>query len=145
MFTLLKTEGLARRGTIETVHGTVQTPCFMNVGTAAAIKGGISSPDLKDLKCQVELCNTYHLHLRPGDQIVKKMGGLHKFMNWDRPILTDSGGFQVFSLAKLRKIKKKACTSSLIWTADVFSWDRRKACVSSQISDQRSPWRLTNV
>ncbi len=107
MFTLLKTEGFARRGTIETVHGTVQTPCFMNVGTAAAIKGGISSPDLMDLKCQVELCNTYHLHLRPGDQIVKKMGGLHKFMNWNRPILTDSGGFQVFSLAKLRKIKEE--------------------------------------
>ena len=107
MFTLLKTEGLARRGTIETVHGTVQTPCFMNVGTAAAIKGGISSPDLMNLKCQVELCNTYHLHLRPGDQIVKKMGGLHKFMNWNRPILTDSGGFQVFSLAKLRKIKEE--------------------------------------
>lgn len=107
MFTLLKTEGLARRGTLETVHGTVQTPCFMNVGTAAAIKGGISSPDLVDLKCQVELCNTYHLHLRPGDQIVKKMGGLHKFMNWHRPILTDSGGFQVFSLAKLRKIKEE--------------------------------------
>ncbi len=107
MFTLLKTDGIARRGTLETVHGTVQTPCFMNVGTAAAIKGGISSPDLVDLKCQVELCNTYHLHLRPGDQIVKKMGGLHKFMNWNRPILTDSGGFQVFSLAKLRKIKEE--------------------------------------
>ena len=110
MFTLLKTEGLARRGTIETVHGTVQTPCFMNVGTAAAIKGGISSPDLKDLKCQVELCNTYHLHLRPGDQIVKKMGGLHKFMNWDRPILTDSGGFQVFSLSGIRKLTEEGCT-----------------------------------
>ncbi len=107
MFTLLKNEGLARRGTLETVHGTVQTPCFMNVGTAAAIKGGISSPDLVDLKCQVELCNTYHLHLRPGDEVVKKMGGLHKFMNWHRPILTDSGGFQVFSLAKLRKIKEE--------------------------------------
>ncbi len=107
MFTLLKTDGIARRGTLETVHGTVQTPCFMNVGTAAAIKGGISSPDLVDLKCQVELCNTYHLHLRPGDRIVKQMGGLHKFMNWNRPILTDSGGFQVFSLAKLRKIKEE--------------------------------------
>ncbi len=107
MFTLLKNDGTARRGTLETVHGTVQTPCFMNVGTAAAIKGGISSPDLVDLKCQVELCNTYHLHLRPGDEVVKKMGGLHKFMNWHRPILTDSGGFQVFSLAKLRKIKEE--------------------------------------
>ncbi len=104
MFTLLKTEQSARRGTVETVHGTFQTPCFMNVGTSAAIKGGVSSLDLVDLKCQVELCNTYHLHLRPGDHIIKKMGGLHKFMNWNRPILTDSGGFQVFSLAKLRKI-----------------------------------------
>ena len=108
MYTLLKTQGLARRGKFETVHGTFQTPCFMNVGTAAAIKGGISSVDLKnELKCQVELCNTYHLHVRPGDKIIREMGGLHKFMNWDGPILTDSGGFQVFSLAKLRKIKEE--------------------------------------
>lgn len=107
MYTLLKKEGKARRGQFETVHGTFQTPCFMNVGTAAAIKGGISSLDLVDLKCQVELCNTYHLHLRPTDKVIKKMGGLHKFMNWHRPILTDSGGFQVFSLAKLRKIKEE--------------------------------------
>lgn len=107
MYTLLRTEGLARRGQVETIHGTFQTPCFMNVGTSAAIKGGISSPELVDLKCQVELCNTYHLHLRPGDQVIHKMGGLHKFMNWQRPILTDSGGFQVFSLAKLRKIKEE--------------------------------------
>ncbi len=107
MFILLKKNGRARRGTLETVHGTVQTPCFMNVGTAAAIKGGISSPDLENLKCQVELCNTYHLHLRPNDKVIKEMGGLHKFMNWHRPILTDSGGFQVFSLAKLRKIKEE--------------------------------------
>lgn len=107
MYTLLKNEGRARRGQVETVHGTFQTLCFMNVGTAAAIKGGISSPDLVDLKCQVELCNTYHLHLRPTDKVIKEMGGLHKFMNWHRPILTDSGGFQVFSLAKLRKIKEE--------------------------------------
>ncbi len=108
MYTLIKKNGKARRGQFETVHGTFQTPCFMNVGTSAAIKGGISSVDLKnELKCQVELCNTYHLHVRPGDQIIKQMGGLHKFMNWDRPILTDSGGFQVFSLAKLRKIKEE--------------------------------------
>ena len=107
MYTLIKKEGKARRGKFETVHGTFQTPCFMNVGTAAAIKGGISSIDLVDLKCQVELCNTYHLHLRPTDKVVREMGGLHKFMNWDRPILTDSGGFQVFSLAKLRKIKEE--------------------------------------
>lgn len=107
MYTLFKKEGKARRGQFETVHGKFQTPCFMNVATAAAIKGGISSLDLVELKCQVELCNTYHLHLRPTDKVVKEMGGLHKFMNWHRPILTDSGGFQVFSLAKLRKIKEE--------------------------------------
>lgn len=107
MFKILCKEGNARRGEFTTVHGVIQTPVFMNVGTAAAIKGGISSLDLKNLKCQVELCNTYHLHLRPGDEVVKKLGGLHKFMNWHRPILTDSGGFQVFSLAKLRKIKEE--------------------------------------
>ena len=112
MFTLQKIEGHARRGVFETVHGTIQTPFFMNVGTAAAIKGGISSIDLESLKCQVELCNTYHLHLRPGDKIVRQMGGLHQFMNWHRPILTDSGGFQVFSLAKLRKIKEEGVSFS---------------------------------
>ncbi|MBQ9120939.1 MAG: tRNA guanosine(34) transglycosylase Tgt [Clostridia bacterium] len=107
MFTLLKQEGRARRGTFETVHGTVQTPVFMNVGTCATIKGGISSMDLEEVKCQVELSNTYHLHLRPGDKIVRAHGGLHKFMNWSHPILTDSGGFQVFSLSKLRKITEE--------------------------------------
>lgn len=108
MYTLLKQEGSARRGKFETVHGTIQTPVFMNVGTSAAIKGGVSSLDLRnDLKCQIELCNTYHLHVRPSDDVIYKMGGLHKFMNWDRPILTDSGGFQVFSLAKLRRIKEE--------------------------------------
>ncbi len=107
MFKVLKQEGRARRGEFITPHGTIQTPVFMNVGTAAAIKGGVSSLDLQDLKCQVELCNTYHLHLRPGDEVVAKMGGLHKFMNWDKPILTDSGGFQVFSLSSIRKIKEE--------------------------------------
>lgn len=107
MFKLIKQDGLARRGEFNTVHGTVQTPVFMNVGTLGAIKGAVSSMDLKDIGCQVELSNTYHLHVRPGDKIIKEMGGLHKFMNWDRPILTDSGGFQVFSLAKLRKIKEE--------------------------------------
>ena len=107
MFKLIKNDGNARRGEFHTVHGTIQTPVFMNVGTAAAIKGGLDSSDLKDIGCQVELSNTYHLHLRPGDETVKALGGLHKFMNWDRPILTDSGGFQVFSLAKLRKIKEE--------------------------------------
>lgn len=104
MFDLKLTDGSARRGSFKTVHGTIQTPVFMNVGTAAAIKGGISTNDLKVMGCQVELSNTYHLHLRPGDDVVKDMGGLHKFMNWDRPILTDSGGFQVFSLAKPKDI-----------------------------------------
>ena len=107
MYKLLKKEGNARRGEFVTVHGTVQTPAFMNVGTAAAIKGGVSSYDLVDLKCQVELCNTYHLHIRPGDELIKTLGGLHKFMGWKGPILTDSGGFQVFSLAKLRNIKEE--------------------------------------
>ncbi len=112
MYTLLKNEGTARRGRFETVHGTVETPAFMNVGTSAAIKGGISSYDLVDLKCQVELCNTYHLHVRPGDELIKRLGGLHKFMGWERPILTDSGGFQVFSLAQLRKISEEGVTFS---------------------------------
>ncbi len=107
MYKLITKCGGARCGEFETVHGTVQTPVFMNVGTAAAIKGAVSAPELKDLGCQVELSNTYHLHLRPGDDVVHDMGGLHKFMNWDKPILTDSGGFQVFSLAKLRNIKEE--------------------------------------
>ena len=109
-FTLLKTEGKARRARFVTVHGTIETPVFMNVGTSAAIKGGISTMDLKEVNCQVELSNTYHLHIRPGDDLIYRMGGLHKFFNWDRPILTDSGGFQVFSLAKLRKITEDGVT-----------------------------------
>jgi len=107
MYTLLKKDGKARRGRFTTPHGTIETPVFMNVGTLAAIKGGVSSMDLKEIGCQVELSNTYHLHLRPSDKVVAAMGGLHKFMNWDRPILTDSGGFQVFSLAKIRKIREE--------------------------------------
>lgn len=107
MYELLTTDGMAKRGTFQTVHGTVQTPLFMNVGTAAAIKGAVATTDLREIGTQVELSNTYHLHVRPGDRIVRQMGGLHKFMNWDRPILTDSGGFQVFSLASLRKIKEE--------------------------------------
>ena len=106
-YTLLKKDGKARRGRFVTPHGTIETPVFMNVGTLAAIKGAVSSMDLKEIGCQVELSNTYHLHLRPTDEVVYKLGGLHKFMNWDRPILTDSGGFQVFSLAKMRKIKEE--------------------------------------
>ena len=110
MFKLLKTEGKARRGEFTCAHGTVQTPVFMNVGTQGAIKGGLSAFDLKEINCQVELSNTYHLHLRPGDEVVKQMGGLHKFMRWDGPMLTDSGGFQVFSLSGLRKIKEEGVT-----------------------------------
>ena len=106
-YTLMKTEGRAKRAQFETVHGTIQTPVFMNVGTIAAIKGAVSTADLEEIGTQVELSNTYHLHVRPGDQVVKKLGGLHKFMAWDKPILTDSGGFQVFSLAGLRKIKEE--------------------------------------
>ena len=107
MYQILKEEGRAKRAEFKTVHGTIQTPVFMNVGTSAAIKGAVSTMDLQQIKTQVELSNTYHLHVRPGDEVVKKMGGLHKFMVWDKPILTDSGGFQVFSLAGLRKIKEE--------------------------------------
>ncbi|MBR3738625.1 MAG: tRNA guanosine(34) transglycosylase Tgt [Eubacterium sp.] len=109
-FTVIKEEGKARRAIFETVHGTVQTPCFMNVATSAAIKGGLSTRDLEDVGAQIMLCNTYHLHVRPGDDLVYDMGGLHKFTNWKRPILTDSGGFQVFSLAKLNKITDDGVT-----------------------------------
>lgn len=107
MYRLIKRDGRAKRGEFHTVHGVIQTPVFMNVGTAAAIKGAVATTDLQQIKTQVELSNTYHLHVRPGDEIVKKLGGLHKFMNWDKPILTDSGGFQVFSLAGLRRIKEE--------------------------------------
>ena len=110
MYRLLKSDGRAKRGELQTVHGTIQTPVFMNVGTVAAIKGAVSTMDLKEIGTQVELSNTYHLHVRTGDKLIKEMGGLHKFMNWDRPILTDSGGFQVFSLAGLRKIKEEGVT-----------------------------------
>ena len=122
MYELLTTDGMAKRGTFHTVHGTVQTPLFMNVGTAAAIKGAVATTDLKEIGTQVELSNTYHLHVRPGDKIVKQMGGLHRFMNWDRPILTDSGGFQVFSLASLRKIKEEELV-----IADAFRTSLEKA------------------
>ena len=110
MYKILKTEGRAKRAEMTTVHGVIQTPVFMNVGTVAAIKGAVSTTDLYDIGTQVELSNTYHLHVRPGDELIKELGGLHRFMNWDRPILTDSGGFQVFSLAGLRKIKEEGVT-----------------------------------
>lgn len=107
MYQVIKRDGNAKRATMQTVHGTIQTPVFMNVGTAAAIKGAVATTDLQEIGTQVELSNTYHLHVRPGDQIIKQLGGIHKFMNWDKPVLTDSGGFQVFSLAGLRKIKEE--------------------------------------
>lgn len=110
MYKLLKTDGRAKRAEMHTVHGVIQTPVFMNVGTVAAIKGAVSTADLNEIGTQVELSNTYHLHVRPGDKLIKELGGLHKFMNWNKPILTDSGGFQVFSLAKLRKIKEEGVT-----------------------------------
>jgi len=110
MYKLIKTEGTARRGEFHTVKGVVQTPAFQNVATCGAIKGAVSAYDLKDIKCQVQLCNTYHLHVRPGDELVKELGGLNEFTGWDGPILTDSGGFQVFSLAKLRNIKEEGVT-----------------------------------
>lgn len=109
-FKLIKTEGAARRGVLSTVHGDIQTPVFMNVGTSAAIKGGISTSDLKELGCEVELSNTYHLHVRPGEDVIYDMGGIHKFFNWDKPVLTDSGGFQVFSLSQLRNIHEDGVT-----------------------------------
>ena len=111
-FSILKTEGYARRGRFETAHGVIETPVFMNVCTAAAIRGGASSEDLERVGCQVALCNTYHLNLRPGSGLIKELGGLHKFMGWNAPILTDSGGFQVFSLAKRRKITEDISSCS---------------------------------
>ena len=107
MYQLICKDGHARRGEFTTPHGTVQTPVFMNVGTQAAIKGALSAEDLERIGCQVELSNTYHLHVRPGDELIRDLGGLHKFMTWDKPILTDSGGFQIFSLAQLRKITEE--------------------------------------
>ena len=143
-YTLMKTEGRAKRAQFETVHGTIQTPVFMNVGTVGAIKGAVSTMDLKDIGTQVELSNTYHLHVRTGDKLIKEFGGLHKFMVWDRPILTDSGGFQVFSLAGLRKIKEEGVYFQS-HTVIRFLWDQRRVCRSSLIWALPLPWHLTNV
>ena len=144
-YTLLKKEGNARRGTFETVHGTVQTPAFMNVATAAAIKGGLSTEDLEHIGCQVMLCNTYHLHERPGDDLVADMGGLHRFTDWKRPILTDSGGFQVFSLAKLNQIKEEGVTFHSHVNGKKIFMGPEGACRSSPIWHLRSPWLLTSA
>ena len=157
MFKVIKYEGKARRGKFQCAHGgEVQTPVFMNVGTQAAIKGGVSALDLKELGCQIELSNTYHLHLRPGDDVVRQMGGLHKFMHWDGPILTDSGGFQVFSLAGLRKIREEGVTFAshldghrifcLLYTSTEYgmvnlkglsTWERAEALISVAHPDFR--------
>ena len=126
MFRLLKQEGAARRGEFETVHGVIQTPVFMNVGTSAAIKGAVSSVDLEGLKCQVELCNTYHLHIRPGDDVIYKMGGLHKFMNWHRPILTVRPYFRSFRLPSCVELKRKAFISSPTSTEKRYLWVPRR-------------------
>ena len=140
MYKLLKTEGRAKRGEFHTVHGTIQTPVFMNVGTAAAIKGAVSTEDLNNIKCQVELSNTYHLHLRPGDEVVKKLGGLHKFMVWDKPILTDSGGFQVFSLTTLRKIKEEGVYfNSHIDGRKIFMGPEERACHDRTGPEHKDP------
>ncbi len=135
MFKILKKDGTARRGEFTTVHGTVQTPVFMNVGTSATVKGGISALDLKDVNCQVELSNTYHLHVRPGDKVIRELGGLHKFMNWDKPILTDSGGFQVFSLSSLRKIKEEGVYfSSHVDGAKIFMGPEESMQIQSNLA-----------
>lgn len=134
MFEVVKTEGKARRGVFQCAHGTVQTPVFMNVGTQAAIKGGVSALDLKELGCQIELSNTYHLHVRPGEDTVRALGGLHKFMRWDGPILTDSGGFQVFSLAKLRQIREEGVTfASHVDGRRIFMGPEESMCIQSNL------------
>ena len=146
MFEVLKTEGKARRGVFTCAHGTVQTPVFMNVGTQGAIKGAVSAHDLKEIGCQVELSNTYHLHLRPGDQVVRQMGGLHRFMRWDGPILTDSGGFQVFSLSGLRKSQGGRGHLRLPHRrAPHRLWGRRSPCRFSPTWALISPWPSTSA
>ena len=138
-YKVLKQEGRAKRAVMETVHGTIQTPVFMNVGTVAAIKGAVSTEDLEGLGTQVELSNTYHLHVRPGDEKIKAMGGLHRFMSWNKPILTDSGGFQVFSLAGL------GYPSAAISTGIRSSWDRKRVCGFSQTSHLPLQWHSMSV
>ncbi|MCR4712010.1 MAG: tRNA guanosine(34) transglycosylase Tgt [Clostridia bacterium] len=134
-YELLKTEGRAKRGRLTTVHGVIETPVFMNVATAAAIKGGLSADDLRSIRTQVALCNTYHLHVRPGDRVIHELGGLHSFMKWDRPILTDSGGFQVFSLAELRKIKEEGVSfRSHIDGAPIFMGPEESMRIQSHLA-----------
>ena len=144
-YEILAKDGRAKRARVTTVHGVIETPVFMNVGTAAAIKGAVATSDLEQIGTQVELSNTYHLHVRPGDEIVKKLGGLHKFMSWDKPILTDSGGFQVFSLAGLRRIKEEGVYFNSHIDGRKIFMGPRKACGSSQIWLPPLPWRLMSV
>ena len=144
-YQVITKDGRAKRARMETVHGTVETPVFMNVGTVGAIKGAVSTDDLREIGTQVELSNTYHLHVRPGDQVIRKLGGLHRFMNWERPILTDSGGFQVFSLAGLRKIKEEGVYFNSTLTAGRFSWVLRKVCRSSPTWVLPSRWLSMSV
>ena len=146
MFQVIKTEGKARRGVFRCAHGgEVQTPVFMNVGTQGAIKGAVSAFDLKELGCQIELSNTYHLHLRPGDDVVRAMGGLHRFMRWDGPILTDSGGFQVFSLAGLRKIREEGVTfASHLDGHRIFMGPEESMQIQSNLGSDIA-WPLTSV
>ena len=143
MFSVIKTDNKARLGEFSCSHGVAKTPVFMNVGTQAAIKGGLSAEDLKKLGCQIELSNTYHLHIRPGDEIIKKLGGLHKFMSWDGPILTDSGGFQIFSLAKLRSITEEGVSfNSHVDGRSIFMGPEQsmqiQANLGSDIADRKS-------
>ena len=144
-YKLLKQEHNARRGEFKTVHGTVQTPAFQNVATAGAIKGGLSAQDLREIGTQVMLCNTYHLHLRPGDKLVAEMGGLHKFTRWNGPILTDSGGFQVFSLAKLRKITEEGVTFASHLDGHRIFMGPEEKCRFRQTSGLPLPWPLTSA
>lgn len=144
-YRLLKQEGTARRGAFFTPHGTVQTPAFMNVATCAAIKGAVSAQDLSEIKCQVMLCNTYHLHVRPGDDLVYQMGGLHRFTGWTGPILTDSGGFQVFSLAGLRKIREEGVSfSSHVDGRRLFIGPEESMRIQSHLAPL-SPWPSMNA
>lgn len=145
MLKILSQEKAARRCEFPTVHGVIQTPAFMNVATCGAIKGAVSAYDLKELHCQVQLCNTYHLHVRPGDGLVKDLGGLHAFTGWQGPILTDSGGFQVFPLQSCVKLRKRASPSPAISTATEFLWGRRRACASSQILAPPLRWHLMSA
>lgn len=130
-YKIIARDGRAKRAQVKTVHGVIETPVFMNVGTVGAIKGAVSADDLRAIGTQVELSNTYHLHVRTGDRLIRQFGGLHKFMNWDRPILTDSGGFQVFSLAGMRKIRRRECILTPTLTEERSLWAPRRACRSS--------------